>query len=102
MAYLLSGWVTTKKWAQEHAAVTSRFVAAIAEASKWANGHHGASEPILAKYTKIAPAVIAQMHRGAFAESWSDALVQPEIDAAVKFGRIKSGFPAAEMYYSVR
>lgn len=101
-AYLLSGWVTTKDWAQSNPAIASKFVAAIRLASVWANHNQSASGPILSKYTKISDEVIARMHRGLFAESWSNAIVQPVIDAAVKYGRIPQGFAAAEMFYAVR
>lgn len=94
-AFLLSGWVTTKEWAQKNPDTLARFVSAIRQIAAWANANPGASSPILAKYTKADVAVIQRMHRGLFAERFDPSYVQPVIDAAAKYGVIPAEFPAA-------
>jgi NitT/TauT family transport system substrate-binding protein len=94
-AFLLSGWVTTRDWAQKNPDTLARFVAALREIAVWANKNPQLATPILAKYTKIDAAIIARMHRGQFAERFDPGYVQPVIDAAAKYGVIAAGFPAA-------
>jgi NitT/TauT family transport system substrate-binding protein len=101
-AYMLSGWVTTKEWAANNPGTLAKFVASVREASQWANRNQKASAPILAKYTKISEDVIGRMRRGQFIETWTNGLVQPVIDAAVKYGRIPTAFQAADIFYPVR
>lgn len=96
--FLLSGFMTTRDWAARNAPVAARFVAAIRETALWANRNHAASAPILAKYTKIPPAVVERMHRGDFAVAFRPELVQPVIDAAARYGVIAKPFPASEIY----
>ena len=69
------------------------------EAGRWGNRHHDASTPIIAKYTKLPVATVAKMHRGAFAESTNVALLQPVVDATLKYGMIAKAFPASELFY---
>jgi NitT/TauT family transport system substrate-binding protein len=97
-AFLLSGWVTTRDWVARNPAAAAKFVAVTREIARWANRNPDASAPILSKYTKIPPAVIARMHRGEFAERFDAANVQPVIEAAAKYGVIASPFPAAEIF----
>jgi NitT/TauT family transport system substrate-binding protein len=98
-AYLLNVYATTRAWAERNAASAASFVSAVRAASAWANRNHDASGPILAKYTKLPVALIARMHRGDFATANDPKLVQPVIDAAVKYGLIDRPFPAAELFY---
>lgn len=94
-AFLLSGWVTTRDWAQKNPDALARFVAAIREIAVWANQNPQAAAPILAKYTKIDIGVIGRMHRGRFAERFEPGYVQPVIDAAAKYNVIAADFPAS-------
>jgi NitT/TauT family transport system substrate-binding protein len=98
-AYLLNVYACTRAWAERNASTAAAFVTAVRAASAWANRNHAASGPILAKYTKLPVALIARMHRGDFATANDPKLVQPVIDAAVKYGLIERPFPAAELFY---
>jgi NitT/TauT family transport system substrate-binding protein len=100
--YLLDFWVSTKDWADRNPATVAKFIAAMREASEWANKNHDLSAPILAKYTKIPEDVVARMRRGQFADANDPRLVQPVIDAAAKYGLISKPFPAAELFYSAK
>lgn len=101
-AFLLSGWVTTRDWAQKNPDTLARFVAAIREIAAWANKNPQAAAPILAKYTKQDLAIVTRMHRGQFAERFDPAYVQPVIDAAAKYGVIAPGFPASAIIYDTK
>jgi NitT/TauT family transport system substrate-binding protein len=93
--FLIGGWFTTSAWAKAHPAELKRFVGAIVEAGKWANGHRAESAKILEKYTKIR--VSPAMKRTTYAEHLNPADIQPLIDAAAKYKSIKSPFPASEL-----
>lgn len=97
--FLVGAWFSTSAWAQEHPAIVRRFAAVISETARWANAHHDDSERILAKYThaQFPPG----MRRVPFAETKTDPrLMQPLIDAAAKYGSLKTSFPAAELLAS--
>jgi NitT/TauT family transport system substrate-binding protein len=93
--FLIGGWFTTGAWAKAHPDAVKRFVAAIVEAGKWANGHPAESARILEKYTKIR--VVPEMKRTIYAERLDAAEIQPLVDAAAKYKAIRSAFPAAEL-----
>ncbi len=101
-AYLLDFWVSTKDWADKNPATVTKFVAAMREASQWANKNHALSAPILAKYTKIPEDVVLRMRRGQFAETNDPKLVQPVIDATARYGWIAKSYPAAELFYTTK
>lgn len=98
-SFLLSGWVTTRDWAQKNPGTLAKFVAAIHDIAMWANANETATVPILAKYTKSPETVIEHMHRGRFAETFDPGYVQPVIDAAAKYGVITAAFPASAIIY---
>jgi len=96
--FLLGAYFTTPQWAKDHADVVARFRTAMRQAAGWANANPAKSGELLAKYTKIDPAVIATMTRARFGEQLTPALMQPLIDVAAKFGGF-SPFPARELIY---
>jgi NitT/TauT family transport system substrate-binding protein len=102
-SYMLSGWAATKDRVAKNPAIVTKFVAAIRDASVWANTHQSATAPTLAKYTNIAQDVVERMtFRGMFSESWSNGIIQPAIDAAARLGKIPQPFPAADLHFTVR
>jgi NitT/TauT family transport system substrate-binding protein len=98
-AYLLSGWVTTRDWIAKNPDLARRFSASIREINDWTNKNPGPSAIILSKYTKVPVDDIEHMHRGAFPTTFDLGLVQPIIDAAVKYGVFPNGFSASEIVY---
>lgn len=97
--YMLSGFVTSRAWAEAHKATVRKFSAAIREAAIWANANHDESAPILAAYTKIPLPVIKGMRRGNYATEFNAGQIQPVIDAAAKYGFIDKSFPMSEIVY---
>jgi ABC-type nitrate/sulfonate/bicarbonate transport system substrate-binding protein len=76
--------------------LAARFRKAIQAAAVWANQEENdrASGAILAKYSKLDPALIANVTRTRFATRLTPALAQPWIDLYAEFGIIPSSFPA--------
>lgn len=97
--FLISAWFTTAPWAASHADVVARFASAMRETAIWTNKNQAQSGQILAKYTKLEPAVIASMVRSVYAETLTPALLQPLVDVSAKYNGF-AAFPAQELIYS--
>jgi NitT/TauT family transport system substrate-binding protein len=97
--FVASAWVGAQAWADAHPAVVAPFVSAIYTAGRWGNNNHTASIPIVSKYTKLPPEVLAKMRHGHFAEATDLKTIQPVIDAMVSYNYITKGFPAADLVY---
>jgi NitT/TauT family transport system substrate-binding protein len=79
--------------------LAARFRNAIQAAAAWADQAENkrASGAILAKYSDLAPALIAKVTRTRFATRLSPERAQPWIDLYAEFGAIRSPFPAIEL-----
>lgn len=99
--FLFGTWFTTAQWAANHPDLVKRFAEVMRETAAWANQNPAQSGALLAKYTKLDPAVVASMVRVRFGDRLTAGMLQPEIDLAAKYGNI-SAFPAAEMLYVPR
>jgi NitT/TauT family transport system substrate-binding protein len=95
--YMVSGWAARTDWIAAHLDIARKFAVVMRGEASWANANPKLSEPILAKYAKIAPDVLATMGRVAYGERLEPALVQPLIDAGAKSGVLPSAFPATEI-----
>jgi len=95
-----SVWFSTNDWVAKHPAAAKAFVAAMRESAVWAASHHRESAEILSKYTHVPPAQINLGTRVTYGEHLTPELIQPNMDAAVKFGVLKAAFPIADMISS--
>jgi NitT/TauT family transport system substrate-binding protein len=79
--------------------LAGRFRKAIQAAAVWANQaeNQRASGAILAKYSKLDPALIAKVTRTRFATRLRPELAQPWIDVYAEFGVIRASFPANDL-----
>jgi NitT/TauT family transport system substrate-binding protein len=98
--YMIVGWLATDAWLAGHADAATRFAGAIAKAAAWANAHEKESAAILVKNSKLDPAVADTMARAIYGIRLEPALLQPVIDAAVKYGVIDKSVPASELIWS--
>ena len=97
--FLLNVWYTTAAWARAHPDLVRRFAAAMHDTATWANANHAKSADIVAKYTKLDPAVVATMTRSYYAEQLTPALLQPVVDISAKYSNF-APFPAADLIYT--
>ncbi len=95
--FLAGAWFTTRPFAQKNGEAMKRFAEAIYQAGRWANGHPNDSAQILAKYTKIDPALARSMMRATYAEQLQPSDIQPLLDAAVGYGFLPKPVKAAEL-----
>jgi NitT/TauT family transport system substrate-binding protein len=100
--FMIGAWFTSRSWADAHPDLVKRFDSAIREAGAWANKNPERSGAILAKYSKIGPAVIGKMTRARYGESLDPALLQPVVDLAAKYGGLGEPFPAQSLLYAAR
>jgi NitT/TauT family transport system substrate-binding protein len=90
-------FVVSKAWVSANPDAARRFVTAMNEASRWANAHHAETARILAPVAGIDPAVLQTMTRATFGVQLTRAMLQPGIDAAVKYGALKQPFDSSEI-----
>jgi NitT/TauT family transport system substrate-binding protein len=87
-------WVTSRAWAAAHADTARQFVRAMIETARWANAHHAETAQLLSAPSHIDLATFAQMTRSTYGDSLTAAMLQPQIDAAVKYGALKQSLDA--------
>jgi ABC-type nitrate/sulfonate/bicarbonate transport system substrate-binding protein len=97
--FLIGGWFTTTQWATDHRDLVTRFAAAMHETAVWANKNPGSSGQVVAKYTKIDPAVLVTMTRSRYGEALTAVSMQPLIDISAKYNGFAS-FPAQELLFA--
>lgn len=89
-------WFTTKNWLQKNPDTAKKLVNGIFATAKWANTHSAESAPMLAKASKMDPAVVAAMKRLYFATSNERRYVEPVLNVAAKYGALPRPVPFAE------
>ena len=90
-------FVASKSWAAANPDAARRFEAAMRESARWANTHRADTAKVLMPLTRIDPAIFAEMDRSTYAETLERDLLQPPIDAAVKYGALKEPFDTAQL-----
>jgi NitT/TauT family transport system substrate-binding protein len=98
-SFLIGAWFTSTSWAKDHPDLAKRFQSAMRETAAWANAHPAQSAQILAKYTKVSPALLGTMARATYSGQVDPRDIQPVVDAAARFGIIDGGFPATSLIY---
>lgn len=88
----------SRDYATKNPDVMARFRKAIAEGTAQADAHRAQALPLLAKYTGIDLATLASAKPNFNGATLDVRLIQPLIDVALKYGVLKTGFPAKEMF----
>ena len=89
--FMSTGWVASDAWLKAHPDLAAKFAAVMRQTAIWANAHHAESGAILLKYAKLTPAIAATMGRVEYAERLDPKLIQPALDATIKYSM--SGLP---------
>lgn len=82
---------------QQNRDVVERFVRALYRATVYCNTHHGETVSLLAQYTHLDPELIRKMTRQTIATSLDPRMIQPSIDAALKYKFIDRWFDARRL-----
>ena len=95
--FLYTGWFAMTDWVSQHTASAVAFNHAMHDASIYANAHKAQTVELLAKYTSIDPVVISKMTRVECGTALTAGLIQPVIDASLRFKFMSAGFDARDM-----
>jgi NitT/TauT family transport system substrate-binding protein len=95
--FMVSAWFATPAWVDGHPALARTFLNVIRQTAAWANANHPASATILAKYVNKSPQDIQLVTRVPYAQRVRPEWIQPSIDAAFKYGLVKTAFPARDL-----
>ncbi len=98
--FMIVGWLANDSWLKTHADVATRFVAAIREASVWANAHEKESAQILLKNSKLDPSVAETMARAIYGTELDGKLIQPVLNGAIKYGVIDKPVTPADLIWT--
>jgi len=95
--YIFSVWFVTQDFAKKHADIVKTFARVEAAAARYTNSHPKDTEAMLAAFSGIPQATIAQMPRVTNGTSVYASGIQPLIDTEAKYGFITHGFPATDI-----
>ena len=96
--FMISGYFTTREWAQANPDIVRKFQEAMRESALWANAHQERSLEILSKAAKFEPSQLRKMARAVYTDKLDPAMIQPMIDVAAKYLNIPR-FPAEELIF---
>jgi NitT/TauT family transport system substrate-binding protein len=91
-------WFTTADYVVKHRDVVERFERVVRDANVYVAAHETETIPLIAAYTGIEPAKLAQMRHPERPAYLNAGELQPLIDAAARYGFIPKPFPARELY----
>jgi NitT/TauT family transport system substrate-binding protein len=97
--FMASAWFSVAPWVNEHRAAARNFATVMERTSSYVNGHYAEMVPLLADFTKIPAEVLAKMTPSQAAPSLTPGVLQPLIDAAVRFHRIPAAVKAQDMIF---
>ena len=100
--FIINGWFANTEWVAKNQDAVQRFSQALFAAARWANSHRAQTAPMLVAHSRISPAIVADMTRATYAETLDPSLLQPEIDAAARYGVLSSRFPARDLLFDAR
>ncbi len=89
--------VGTESYISAHSDDVRRFSVALHTAALWANRNRDKTAEMVAKMLKLDIATVNKMHRAVFAEQLTPAMIQPVIEAGLKYGAIAKPMRAEEL-----
>lgn len=95
--YMEGVWYTTRDFVQKNPELARRTSEVLLETGRWANTHHEETAAIVARITKIDIDTIRSETRPIYGETMNAAALQPELDAAYKFGFLTRPVSAGEL-----
>ncbi len=98
--FIGAAFFCTADYATKNRELVTTFRRVLAQSATYINAHHDESVPSIARFTGIEESVIRSMPRLTLGTSLDPKLLQPLIDAAVRYGSIPKGFNASEMLLS--
>lgn len=97
--FITVAWITSDQWGTAHPELVQRFAAVMRQTAIWANKNQARSGAILAANSKLNQQIVSEMGRVKYAERFTAAEIQPNIDLAARYKLIDAAFPAQDMIY---
>jgi NitT/TauT family transport system substrate-binding protein len=98
--FMYTAWFTTKTYASANPTVVKTVGATLRKASDYVNGHHAQTIDMIAKFTSLEPAQVQKMTRVEQGTSLDPKLIQPVIDAMVKYKFLSAPIDAKEILFN--
>ncbi len=98
--FMYTAWFTTKTYAAANAAIVRDVAAGLRKAANYVNGHHAQTAELIAKFTSLEPAQVAKMTRVEQGTTLDPKLVQPVIDAMLKYKTLAQPIDARDILFS--
>ena len=95
--FMYTGWFATVDWTGKHQVEAVAFNHAMRDASVYANSHREQTVDALSQFTSVPAAIVSKMTRVESGTVLDPKLIQPVIDACVKYKFIPASFDAREL-----
>lgn len=97
--FMLLGWFANENWLNSHAEIAAKWVAAVRQASEWANSHRAESAKMLAKHTRVTEDVADKMVRATYGLDLDPTQLVPVLDLALRYGLIDRSVPVSQLIW---
>ena len=98
-SFYFNCWFAKKDWLDANAGVARKLAGVLYEAGRWANAHHDESVAIVSRISKIEPDKVRGMARALYPLSLEAKLVQPVLDAGVRWGAVAQPVQAPDIMW---
>jgi NitT/TauT family transport system substrate-binding protein len=98
--FMYTAWFTTKTYAAANPGVVKNMSLALKKAAAYVNTHHAETADLIAKFTSLEPAQVAKMTRVEQGTTLDPKLVQPVIDAMLKYKTLAQPIDARDIMFS--
>jgi len=95
--FITGAWFGNSAWIAAHRDAALRFADVIRSAGEYANAHYTDLIPLISRYSKMAPDVIARTNRPRFPAAITPAAIQPLINVTAKYKEIPAAFRAQDI-----
>jgi NitT/TauT family transport system substrate-binding protein len=95
--FMYTGWFSTLDFATQNRAPLEKFRGALRDATNYTNAHKADTVDLSSKFTLIDPKIVAKGVRVTAALALDPKLLQPVIEASVKYKAIPASFDARDM-----
>lgn len=95
--WMPTAWFTVDSWSRDHRAAALRFAEVLTGIYPYVNAHWAELIPLVSSFSKLSPDTLRTMTPVFATPAFDRALMQPVIDAAVKYGEIAKSFDARSM-----
>ena len=98
--FMYTAWFTTKTYASANGAIVKNVGATLRKSSEYVNGHHAQTIDLIAKFTSLEPSQVQKMTRVEQGTALDPRLIQPVIDAMLKYKFLTQPLDAREILFS--